>query len=251
MTLGYEVTNCSLTLRKLFAEMKQRRQEILPGESQHILDVLSDVQLYLNQSSLTLDLLQSAQSFFDAIDFVLGHEHSMINDRVSDHFRYCKFPFRPLPAVFSSGRNPRTFTAFRISSGRRGGKKKKKKNRCRFCPSLSAVCPDLSRFQQVKTLQELVVRESAMWGSLHSAPHRVSVAKSSVYVELVTLESNKVYKNAFPLRNKSLPTWMTDRVTVYADATTVPFGNDTFTVIFVSYKNLSQFLPVRYSSRLG
>ncbi|KAL0272241.1 UNVERIFIED_CONTAM: hypothetical protein PYX00_005296 [Menopon gallinae] len=184
LTLGYEVTNCSLTLSKLYAEMI-RKQELLPGESQYILEALSDIQQYLNQSSSTTDLLQSAQSFFDAIDFILSHEYSMTTDK------------------------------------------------------------------QVKTLQELVVRESAMWGSLHSAPHRINIIKNSIYVELLTVESRKVYKNAFPLKNKSLPSWMTDRVTVYADATSESFGNDSLTMIVVSYKNLSQFLPVRYSSRLG
>lgn len=81
LTLGYAVTNGTDTLNKLFNEVS-KRNSFLPGESERFLDILSEVQHYLNHSSFLNDFASSARIFYNIINVLLSQEYSIINEKV-------------------------------------------------------------------------------------------------------------------------------------------------------------------------
>lgn len=85
LTLGYDVTNGSVTITNLLKEVS-KRPSFLPGECERVLDILSQVLNHLNSSLLFEDLRNSAEDFYGVIDSLLGHEHCFITEEVSKNF---------------------------------------------------------------------------------------------------------------------------------------------------------------------
>ncbi|KAK6637504.1 hypothetical protein RUM44_007924 [Polyplax serrata] len=80
LTIGYDVTNGSVTLANLLNQVS-KRSTFLPGECERIVDILSQVLRYLNSSSMFADLRNSAGPFYNVINLLLSHERCFITDK--------------------------------------------------------------------------------------------------------------------------------------------------------------------------
>ncbi|KAJ4440133.1 hypothetical protein ANN_08271 [Periplaneta americana] len=100
--------------------------------------------------------------------------------------------------------------------------------------------------EKVVQLQELVKVEALMWGSLLTPS--VSTAHlnlSSLALHIALLENN-VYK-----LHLNTSSWLSSKLNVHIESPTSDgFGNGTFSLAVIVYRNLTEFLPMRYVAKL-
>ncbi|GLH12057.1 Uncharacterized protein GBIM_16808, partial [Gryllus bimaculatus] len=105
--------------------------------------------------------------------------------------------------------------------------------------------------QKVVQLQTLVKSQALLWGKQLAVPGAAHANFTSIAVYVATLDSPVTHKLHFPTRAVNVPSWVSERIDICTDGTTKQvFGNGSFSIAVIIYKNLSQFLPLRYAAKL-
>ncbi|GLH12058.1 Uncharacterized protein GBIM_16809, partial [Gryllus bimaculatus] len=81
LTLGFEMTTGSATLHALQIYLYRlvTHGQILPGEGEMVVELLAEIQNYLNMSSASDEILNSTHTFFHIMSLLLGSQYSLIN----------------------------------------------------------------------------------------------------------------------------------------------------------------------------
>ncbi|XP_059471257.1 uncharacterized protein LOC132194158 [Neocloeon triangulifer] len=133
----------------------------------------------------------------------------------------------------------------------------------------------ISKPARVGQLQQLMRKQTLLWGSYLGAPSSAHLDLSSVLLDIARLTTTGTYKLRYPLRPFDYPGWFTDKLDVriqapYVINTTVTDANpnkktvttikgqQTFTtatdanvtISVIVYRSIANFLPERYVSRL-
>ncbi|XP_068086168.1 uncharacterized protein [Anabrus simplex] len=176
LTLGYQGTTGTATLHAVLHHLTTLNS-LLPGEGEVILEMLRDVQSYLNKTSWHDDILNCTQTFYHIMSLLLGTRHSVLNQ------------------------------------------------------------------ERVIQLQELVKSQAVLWGNLLTTPGAAHAQFSSLVVYVASLDST--------LPHRFVPSWVSDKIDIHIETTNrEKYGNGSFSTAVIIYKNLSQFLPMRYVAKL-
>ncbi|GLV32325.1 uncharacterized protein CBL_00964 [Carabus blaptoides fortunei] len=99
---------------------------------------------------------------------------------------------------------------------------------------------------KIAQLQRLLRSQQLMSGSLLKASSDMHDNLDTFTVDVAVLDSSTLHNLHIPLRRNSYPAWFGDKLDIHIEsANNEPFGNGSFTVAIVAYKNLSSFLPAR------
>ncbi|XP_049845498.1 uncharacterized protein LOC126298235 [Schistocerca gregaria] len=185
LTLGYQNTTGAETLADTLALLKKLTR-LLPGEGEQVLDLLHDVQSYLNQTNFLDDILASVNDFYEIISILLDNPFSI--------------------------QNP----------------------------------------EKIVQLQELVNQESIIWGSFLIPMKTYKLQLSSIELIVSPFKTTSLTGKTFQKHFTSTSTTVLNKMTIYIDALKRrAYLNGTYCIAVVIYRNLTRFLPARYSCKLG
>ncbi|CAB3385322.1 Hypothetical predicted protein, partial [Cloeon dipterum] len=128
---------------------------------------------------------------------------------------------------------------------------------------------------RVGQLQQLMRKQSLLWGSHLGAPSSAHLDLSSVLLDIARLTTTGIYKLRYPLRPFDYPGWFTDKLDVRIQAPSVSNTSSgassnkksaatttrgqqvqlapadaNVTIAVIIYRSFTNFLPERYISRL-
>ncbi|XP_046986208.1 adhesion G protein-coupled receptor L4-like [Schistocerca americana] len=185
LTLGYQNTTGAETLADTLALLKKLTR-LLPGEGEQVLDLLHDVQSYLNQTNFLDDILASVNDFYEIISILLDNPFSI--------------------------QNP----------------------------------------EKIVQLQELVNQESIIWGSFLIPMKTYKLQLSSIELIVSPFKTTSLTGKTFQKHFTSTSTTVINKMTIYIDALKRrAYLNGTYCIAVVIYRNLTRFLPARYSCKMG
>ncbi|XP_049807000.1 adhesion G protein-coupled receptor L4 [Schistocerca nitens] len=185
LTLGYQNTTGAETLADTLALLKKLTR-LLPGEGEQVLDLLHDVQSYLNQTNFLDDILASVNDFYEIISILLDNPFSI--------------------------QNP----------------------------------------EKIVQLQELVNQESIIWGSFLIPMKTYKLQLSSIELIVSPFKTTSLTGKTFQKHFTSTSTTVINKMTIYIDALKRrAYLSGNYCIAVVIYRNLTRFLPARYSCKMG